>query len=309
MMQKVMSIMAVWLLAACAPQYIPAGNADEAPYRDRDALVMRDGKRLPVSVWQADGTPDAVLIALHSFGDFRLAFEDIGPALASRGYTVITFDQRGFGDTAPHGRWSGSETMIGDLRDVVQIARAQSGDLPVYVMGESMGGGVALAAAGSGALPDIAGLILAAPAVREDVTFRYSYNAFLWTAAHILPRVTIHNDRGNTLHTDQAYRRLSSDPRIVREVRIDTYWGLIRLTDMASDLAPQVSLPVLLMHGGRDRVVAGKSIRALADHLGDLAAVEYWEDAPHELLHWREQERVIDRITDWLGQQRQRSPG
>ena len=276
--------MAVWLLAACAPQYLPAGEAGADPYWDRDALVMRDGKRLPVSVWQAGGAPDAVLIALHSFGDFRLAFEDIGPALALRGYTVVAFDQRGFGDTSPQGRWFG--------------------DLPVYVMGESMGGGVALAAAGSGMLPDVDGLILAAPAVREDVTFRYSYNAFLWTAAHILPEVTVHNDRGNALHTDQAYRRLSSDPRIVRDVRIDTYWGLIRLTDMASDLAPQVRLPVLLMHGGQDRVVARKSIRALAGHLGDLAAIKYWDEAPHELLHWRNQDAVLERIADWLGQQR-----
>lgn len=296
--------MAVWLLAACAPQYLPAGEAGADPYWDRDALVMRDGKRLPVSVWQAGGAPDAVLIALHSFGDFRLAFEDIGPALALRGYTVVAFDQRGFGDTSPQGRWSGRETMTGDLRDAVQVIRGRFGDLPVYVMGESMGGGVALAAAGSGMLPDVDGLILAAPAVREDVTFRYSYNAFLWTAAHILPEVTVHNDRGNALHTDQAYRRLSSDPRIVRDVRIDTYWGLIPLTDMASDLAPQVRLPVLLMHGGQDRVVARKSIRALAGHLGDLAAIKYWDEAPHELLHWRNQEAVLERIADWLRQPR-----
>ncbi|MEQ9200640.1 MAG: alpha/beta fold hydrolase, partial [Rhodospirillales bacterium] len=261
--------MAAWLLAACAPQYLPAGEADTVPYRDGDALVMRDGKRLPVAVWQASGTPGAVLIALHSFGDFRLAFEDIGPALAGRGYTVIAFDQRGFGDTIPHGRWSGAETMIGDLRDAVDIVRGGFGGLPVYVMGESMGGGVALAAAGRGMLPDVDGLILAAPAVREDVTFRYAYKAFLWTAAHILPQGSIHNDRGNARHTGQAYKRLSSDPRIVRDVRIDTYWGLIRLTDLASDLAPEAGLPTLLMHGGHDRVVARKSVRALAGHLGD----------------------------------------
>ena len=153
--------MAVWLLAACAPQYLPAGEAGADPYWDRDALVMRDGKRLPVSVWQAGGAPDAVLIALHSFGDFRLAFEDIGPALALRGYTVVAFDQRGFGDTSPQGRWSGRETMTGDLRDAVQIIRGRFGALPVYVMGESMGGGVALAAAGSGMLPDVDGLQIA----------------------------------------------------------------------------------------------------------------------------------------------------
>ncbi|CAN0108817.1 unnamed protein product, partial [Chrysoparadoxa australica] len=290
-----------FLLLSCGPKYLPAGDAVRMPELTEDHLLLRDGAAVPVARWPAGGVPQGVIIGLHSFGDFRLAFTDIAQPLTAAGFFVVAFDQRGFGGNTDHGRWAGADSLIADLGDAVAAVRKDHPGLPIFVLGESMGGGVALAAAGAGYLEDVDGLILAAPAVREDVTFRYAYNAFLWMASRLAPSYQVYNDRGASVHTPVAQERLSSDPRIVRDVRIDTYWGLIQLADRASDMAPEITHPVLLLHGGADRVVARKSIRALAGHLGDLAEAVYWEDAPHEVLQWREQERVASRVTGWLG--------
>lgn len=290
-----------FLLLSCGPSYLPAGDAVQMPALTEDHLLLRDGVAVPLTRWPAGGVPKGVIIGLHSFGDFRLAFTDIAQPLTAAGFSVLAFDQRGFGNNPDHGRWAGADSLIADLGDAVAAVRMEHPGLPIFVMGESMGGGVALASAGMGRLDDVDGLILAAPAVREDVTFRYAYNALLWTASRLIPAYEVHNDRGAPVHTPSARERLSSDPRIVRDVRIDTYWGLIQLADRASDMAPEITHPVLLLHGGADRVVARKSITALAVHLGALAETVYWEDAPHEVLQWREQERVATRVTGWLG--------
>ena len=60
-------------------------------------LLMSDGYRLPCVSWEPAVPAAATLIAVHAFGDFRLAFEEVGPALARRGIRVHAYDQRGFG--------------------------------------------------------------------------------------------------------------------------------------------------------------------------------------------------------------------
>ena len=61
----------------------PAGAGTEVITRER-VLVMADGYRLPLVTWRPLGTPLCTVIALHAFGDFRLAFAEAGPALARR---------------------------------------------------------------------------------------------------------------------------------------------------------------------------------------------------------------------------------
>ena len=54
--------------------------------------------------------------------------------------------------------------MAADLRTMVALLRSRYPGKPVYVLGESMGGAVAMAAAAKGPGLDVDGLILAAPA-------------------------------------------------------------------------------------------------------------------------------------------------
>ena len=108
-----------------------------------------------------------MIIALHRFRDYRRAYDELGRWFAERGVTVYAYDQRGFGAAAHRGLWAGSETMIGDLRDAIDAIRGVSGDAPLFLAGESMGAAVIMTLLGSSNPPDIDGIILAAPALRD----------------------------------------------------------------------------------------------------------------------------------------------
>jgi len=129
-------------------------------------LVMADGYRLPLVSWRPPGTPLATVIALHGFGDFRLAFAEVGPALARRGFLVHAYDQRGFGDTDGCGSWHGWPRLGRDLRTVVDLLRPGDGTR-MYLLGESMGGAVALVTTARFRTESVDGLILVEPAVRR----------------------------------------------------------------------------------------------------------------------------------------------
>lgn len=294
------------LLTACsAPLVRPAGPAVRAPELTPDALVARDGTRLPLSRWLPDGRVRANVIALHSFGDYRKSFEELGGWLAARGIAVYAYDQRGFG-AAPHpGIWPGEAALVDDLADAIAALRAGPGgdDAPLFLLGESMGGGVAMIQAAR-APAGIDGLILAEPAVREGIYFRYFWDAALWTAARMAPAASVSVSR--TWHRDlspAAQARLGDDPLVVREVRADTYDGLIDLTDLATAAAERIATRTLLLFGRGTGIVKKRSLcYAFEDLDGDVIGIQY-PGAPHLLLHARDWQRTALDIEGWIGRQ------
>src|SRR5206468_10967403 len=132
----------------CAPALAPRGIESTAPAIGQDAFVTRDGLRLPLRHWDAAHTR-AVIVALHGMSDYSEAFDLPGPWWAAHGITTYAYDQRGFGLSPNAGLWAGSDAMRQDLADFVKGVRAKHPGVPIYALGESMGGAVVLSALAS----------------------------------------------------------------------------------------------------------------------------------------------------------------
>ncbi len=94
------------------------------------------GLRLAAYEW---GDPQAPPILLaHGGGDFARTFDVFAPLLAARGFRVISWDQRGHGDSDPASLYG----WDADARDALALVRVL--DLtPVRLVGHSKGGMVA----------------------------------------------------------------------------------------------------------------------------------------------------------------------
>ncbi|RYI33778.1 MAG: alpha/beta fold hydrolase [Acetobacteraceae bacterium] len=151
----------VLLLTGCTPVVIPAGPAAVAPQVATESLLMPDGARLPYRSWLPAGRPKAVLLVLHGFGDYsRNAFQIPAEIFVAQGIAVYAYDQRGFG-AAPHrGYWAGGETLAADATTVTRALQALHPQVPVFLLGESMGAAVALLAAARPDAPPIAGYVV-----------------------------------------------------------------------------------------------------------------------------------------------------
>ena len=96
-------------LAACAATRAPPGNETVTPHFEEGVLVARDGTRLPLREWDAEGgQPKAVIIALHGMSDYSNAFDMPAKTWAKRGITTLAIDQRGFGRSPNPGLWAGA---------------------------------------------------------------------------------------------------------------------------------------------------------------------------------------------------------
>ena len=98
-----------FLLAGCAPDFAPPGDRHMTPVVADDAIVARDGTRLPLRRWEAEGAPRAVIVALHGMSDYSNAFDMPAKVWAKPGITTIAYDQRGFGRSDNPGLWAGAE--------------------------------------------------------------------------------------------------------------------------------------------------------------------------------------------------------
>jgi acylglycerol lipase len=274
----------------------------QVPTLHPDHVVTGDGVRLPLARWQPDAAPRAIVLGVHAHGDYRQSFARIGAWLAERGVALLAYDQRGFGETDARGRWPGAATLIQDLADVVEALRAGEPGLPLVVLGESMGGSVALAGLSSGEVSGVDRLILAAPGVRaSDVPLQQLHDLALRLGALALPWLAIELRRGaRPWLTPEESERLADDPLILRELSVGTYDGLIELAGLAS-LAPGPELPpTLVLYGALDRTIARGAINVLIERLGDRGTLRLYPERHHLLLHETGAEELFAECLAWL---------
>ena len=246
-------VLAVLLLSAgCAPtidedaRLAGIGTARAAPEPNprpdftRTSLVAADGRVLPLRKWLPGGQVKAVILALHGFNDYSNAFEDSGEAWAKRGIATYAYDQRGFGAAPERGFWPGRAALAADAATASRILRRLYPGVPLYLLGDSMGGAVAVVAmtGESGApIPDVDGVILTAPAVWGRTTMDLLPRLALWGGVRLMPGLTV-TGRGLEIKPSDnipMLRALSRDPLVIKETRVDTIYGLVDLMDAALD--------------------------------------------------------------------------
>jgi alpha-beta hydrolase superfamily lysophospholipase len=290
-------------LGSCAPEIATRGDATSTPALATDTFTTRDGLQLPLRHWDADH-PRAIIVALHGMSDYSEAFDLPGPWWVAHGITTYAYDQRGFGHAPDPGVWAGADAMRADLDDFVDAARAKHPGVPVYVLGESMGGAVVLSALASAHPPQVDGAILVAPAVwsRDDMPFYYGLT--LWLAAHLAPGMHV---SGNGLHivpcdNIAVLRKLSRDPVYQHSARADQVYGLVNLMDEARNAPGRLvnPPPILFLYGAKDEVIPAKPTQAVIQALGPRADVHRDDNGYHMLLRDLDGESQWKIAADWV---------
>ncbi|MBA5777624.1 alpha/beta hydrolase [Stappia sp. F7233] len=234
-----------------------------------------DGNRLVADRYGRDGRP---VLLLHGGGQTRHAWDATGERLAERGCVAWSADQRGHGDSA----WveGGAYAFDDFARDVIamsgQIA-SETGDRPI-VIGASLGGIASMLAEGAHCPGALSALVLV------DITPRVDPNgvskiidfmaermhdgfATVEEAADAIASYLPHRARPSNLeglkknlriHGDGRYR-WHWDPRFI-EQRHSTEADPARIEERLLVAASRLSLPTLLVRGGRSELVADEHV-------------------------------------------------
>jgi alpha-beta hydrolase superfamily lysophospholipase len=293
-----------------------SGCAEERLPLRQDAVVvapdvgfrMDDGAVLPGRVWHAVGFERAVVVALHGFGDSRDAWEHAGPRLAAAGISVYAYDQRGFGAAPGRGHWAGTDRMVADAAEVAAaVARAEPG-VPLYVMGESMGGAVAMVMMAGDAPArhgvDVAGTILLAPAVWGRGQMNPLVVAALDVADTFAPEHRL-TGREIPLHVEASDDRaelikLSRDPLTLAGSSVSMLSGLVELMTRAQAAAGHLRGPVLYCYGAKDQLVPAAATASAWAKLPGEDRRAYYANGFHLTLRDLDHRAVEGDVVAWI---------
>ena len=184
----VFGLVTALIVTSCMPLVHLPGKPVVSPVLGERFFLTADGARLPVRSWMPEnGRPKGLIIAVHGFNDYSKFFSSSGEFLSELGIASYAFDQRGFGDSPDAGLWFGVEAYVNDLVEFSRLVSHKHPSLPVYLLGESMGGAVVIVAMNSVSPPEVDGVILSAPAVWGRETMPWYQRALLWFTVHTMP--------------------------------------------------------------------------------------------------------------------------
>ena len=291
-------------LAACAGQAPLPPAATAEPRIADNVFLTRDGLLLPAREWAPPGRPIAGVVALHGFTDYSNAFAIPATYWAGEGIATFAFDQRGFGGAPDPGLFAGEAPMVTDAVDAVAAMRRRYPGIPVYLMGESMGGAVAILAAAGPAGPHADGTILVSPGIWGGESLDWPMRATLWTLNGVVPEadLTMPHELYSFRPTDdyRVMRSMSADPLVQKGARIDMLAGVTRLLGDALADAPRLDSRTLVLYGRHDEVLPESAIGLFLGRLkppgkgGPRVAI--YDEGYHELFRDLERQVAIEDV-------------
>ena len=245
-----------------------------------------------------------VVALVHGLGDHARRYGRVVSRLTDAGYVVIAPDLAG------HGRSGGKRLGVNHFGDFVAdlhrvIHSVEHAGLPLFVIGHSMGGAVALTYALDH--PDeLTGLVLTGPAVvpGDDLP------PLLVKAAPMLGRLVPWMP-GTALPASAVSR----DPAVVAAYEADPLvWhgklpagiggALLGAMSEFGDRLPSLRVPTLSLHGGRDGLTNADGTRFIGERGGGEVTVKIYPELYHEIFNEPERDEVLDDVMAWLDDHR-----
>ncbi|HZF30255.1 MAG TPA: alpha/beta fold hydrolase [Gammaproteobacteria bacterium] len=293
------------VLGACAMPPVQTSVAGaQQPRLEADRVVLADGAALPLARWApAAGAPRAAVVALHGLNDYSASFAGAGEHLAANGFVVYAYDQRGFGGSGERGFWAGGDVLANDVRQVAALVRASHPGVPLYVLGESMGGAVLLHALALEPRGWLDGAVLLAPAVWSRRDMPWYQRSALGVLSHTFHGLELRTPHGRPASDDaEALRRLHEDPLVLHATRVDVLAGISDLMDEVAGAPGEVGVPLLILYGARDQIIPA---RAFCNWVTTLDAGGPWRLAVypkgwHMLLRDLDAAKAMADLTAWL---------
>jgi len=215
------------------------------------------------------GKPKAVILCVHGLGLHSGSYEKFGKAMSARGYAVYAVDVRGFGSwmEAKGREKCDFKNCSDDIVATLKVLRMANPGVPIFLLGESMGGAIALdVAADNQALMN--GLISAVPAAERFKTGRTDLKVFLRLVTGNR-KVNVEKSVVNQATADPALREeWSEDPLGKMNLSAGELVQFQVFMNDNHERARKIDrLPVLLVQGGKDKLVKPEGTREIFEEL------------------------------------------
>lgn len=245
----------------------------------------------------------AVVALVHGFAEHSGRYEHVISALNEANVSVAAIDLRGHGQSeGRRGHVDRFQDYLDDVDQLVDFAHETHPDLPLFIVGHSMGGLVV----GSYVASDpegLAGFVLSSPAIGFSVKIPGWKKGLAHGLSKMIPTLS--------LPTGLDSRHLSHDPAMVAAYEKDElvygvastrwYTEMVDAQARLMENADKMDRPFLLIAAGDDRLSDLKVAKNFFDRFGgDDKTKTIYEGFFHEIFNEVERDQPISELVRWI---------
>jgi alpha-beta hydrolase superfamily lysophospholipase len=261
------------------------------------------GVHVVYDVWNPEIEPLGVVILAHGYGEHARRYDHVAQRFAAAGLITYALDHRG------HGRTGGKRVrvrhmseFVADFRSLVAAATAEHPGLTRIVLGHSMGGGIVLAY-GAQHPSEYDLMVLSGPAIAAHAGVSRAKAMLGKAVGSLLPDLPIEQIDPDAVSRDPiVVADYKADPLVYRgKIPAGIGKALLVVGENMPRLAGGISAPLLVVHGGQDKLVASAGSQRLVQCVASTdVELKIYPELFHEVFNEPERDAVLDDVTAWI---------
>lgn len=278
------------------PQKSPSDGTEGQDGIERSFITSADGTKLHIG---HIGTGEKNVLIVHGLAEHIGRWKHVIGAIVEAGWRCTIVEYRG------HGKSEGKKGHVYQWSEYIDDIRAAAATIkgPTVIMGQSLGGLIALYSVFEGVGLDLIGVVLGNPNVRTAI----QAPAVKKFGARVLSKVSPSLSMPNEINVNH----LSRDPEVVAEYVADPqiydtctprfYTEMIKAQDFVESYPVEdVKVPLLLMIGEHDQICDHHASSALAGRWGGTKDVIKFPDMYHLTFDGPEKAQVLENLKSFL---------
>lgn len=268
-------------------------------------LQWTNAERLQIHAihWPVE-QPKAVMTLVHGIGEHIGRYEHVARWFNQNKIAVIGYDHQGYGQSeGRRGHAKNLEVLLNDIGQALEETRKLYPGVPHFLYGHSLGGNLVLNYLFR-RKPQLAGVIVTAPWIR--LAFPAPFLKVL--VGRLLRRFTPSFRLPNGLavqfisHDPAVVEAYKNDPLVHDQLSVAAGIELLDASIWLDQYQGTTTIPLLLQHGGGDKLTSPEATKTLADRLSGPVTHREWPGLYHEIHNEPEKEEVFSFTLEWMRQ-------
>lgn len=250
--------------------------------------------------------PEKILLCIHGLGGHSGDFIELGEKLKENNVSVFALDLRGHGlSQKENENYFSFQDILSDINLMINFLKGKYPSLPLYLLGESMGGIAILNIALEN--KDIQGLILVSAGIKPNIKLS------VLDIMKILPLIPINLIFKNwkPINLEANWDKSNNNPERIKQMKEDVL--LLRRVSLAFLLSIakyhkrimsdciNLQIPILILHGTGDEIVSYEGAEEFYQKLkSQNKQIKLFEGASHGLFADEKTPDVIKAIEEWM---------
>jgi len=259
--------------------------------------------RIYYQCWLPEMEPRAVLLIVHGLAEHSGRYMNVVNHFVPLGYAVYGVDHIG------HGKSDGSRVYVQQFEDFTDtlktfydMIRDWHPEKPIFLVGHSMGGLI-----GSIYLLDhqdeLSGAVLSGPSVKvpDNISSATIFAGKLFST--LMPKLGLIALEAEGVSRDPAVVQAYLDDPLVYTGKTTARLAgeLLKAMKRVTVDASKITLPILIVQGGEDRLVDPDGAQMLYDTVGSVdKTLKIYEGLYHEVFNEPEHHKVLGGVEAWL---------